>query len=463
MKYLPEEDIIVALSSPLGNGAIAVIRISGRACLTLINPLLRKPLDAADARRARFNEFCAPESDVVIDQVVTIYFKAPASYTGEDLIEINCHCNPLIIERIIGEIVHRGARVAEPGEFTFRAFMNGKMDLSQAEAVAGIINARSRQSLTQSLRHLEGRLSERIFAIREQILGFLALIEISLDFSEEEIEVLPLEELKIRITETIGQIERLLHTYDYGRLLQEGIKLLILGKPNVGKSSLLNALLQRDRAIVSEIPGTTRDYIEASLELDGLAVQAVDTAGIRHTEDQVEAIGVARALKQLETADVALAVFESQRELEADDQALLEIVEKHGAEVHFVLVQNKADLGQNAPAAEALRDLRLPLVAISAKTGAGIDRLKQAIKGEVFRDSSIESEEVVVTSARHKRALEGTIAALQNAREAVDLRAGEEIIAVDVRLALDSLGEITGETTSEDVLNHIFANFCIGK
>lgn len=463
MKYLPEADIIVALSSPLGNGAIAVIRVSGRDCLPLINPLLKKALNADDARRARFNEFRVADSGAVVDQVVTIYFKAPASYTGEDLVEINCHCNPLIIERIIGEIVRQGARVAAPGEFTFRAFMNGKLDLSQAEAVAGIINARSRQSLTQSLRHLEGRLSERIFAIREQILGFLALIEISLDFSEEEIEVLPLDELKIRITETIAQIERLLDTYDYGRLLQEGIKLLILGKPNVGKSSLLNALLQRDRAIVSEIPGTTRDYIEASLELDGLAVQAVDTAGIRHTEDVVEAIGVERALKQLESADVALAVFESQRELEADDRALLEIIETHGAGVHFVLVQNKADLGQSAPAAEILRELNLPLVAISAKTGVGIDGLKQAIKNEIFRDSSIESEEVVVTSARHQRALEGTIAALRNALEAADLRASEEIIAVDVRLALDSLGEITGETTSEDVLNHIFANFCIGK
>ncbi|MCB0289017.1 MAG: tRNA uridine-5-carboxymethylaminomethyl(34) synthesis GTPase MnmE, partial [Calditrichaeota bacterium] len=307
------------------------------------------------------------------------------------------------------------------------------------------------------------RLSERIFAIREQILGFLALIEISLDFSEEEIEVLPLDELKIRLTETIAQIERLLDTYDYGRLLQEGIKLLILGKPNVGKSSLLNALLQRDRAIVSEIPGTTRDYIEASLELDGLAVQAVDTAGIRHTEDLVEAIGVERALKQLESADVALAVFESQRELEADDRALLEIIKQHGADVNFVLVQNKADLGQSASAVAALGELNLPLVAISARTGEGIDGLKQAIKNEIFRDSSIESEEVVVTSARHQRALEGTITALRNALEAVDLRASEEVLAVDVRLALDSLGEITGETTSEDVLNHIFANFCIGK
>lgn len=463
MKYLPEDDTIVALSSPLGNGAIAVIRLSGSESLAAINPALKRPITADDARRAIFNEIIDHSNQAVIDQVVTTYFRNPASYTGEDVVEISCHCNPLIIDRIIGQMVNNGARIAEPGEFTFRAFMNGKMDLSQAEAVAGIISARSRQSLTQSLRHLEGRLSERVFKIKDEILSYLSLLEINLDFSEEGIEVMPMEEMRRKIEDTITSIRRFLDTYDYGRLLQEGIKLLILGKPNVGKSSLLNAFLEKDRAIVSNIPGTTRDYIEANLELDGLAVQAVDTAGIRDTEDQIEAIGVERALAQMETADVALCIFEGNEPLAADDKVLLELIDNHRETLHVIPVINKIDLGEDNTVTTALAALELPLIKISAKANTGIDDLKQAIKAQVFNDVSIESEEVVVTSVRHKLALEKAIGSLKNALSAIDIAAGEEILAVDIRLALDSLGEITGETTSEDVLNHIFANFCIGK
>lgn len=463
MKFLPENDTIVALSSPLGKGAIAVVRASGRQCLAIVNPLLKKKLAPADARRALFNEFYSFSPARIIDQVVTTYFREPASYTGEDLVEISCHCNPLIINRIIEALVQSGARVAEPGEFTFRAFMNGKMDLSQAEAVAEIINARTRQSLAQSIRHLEGKFSERVHEIKNDILTYLSLLEINLDFSDEGIEVLPPEVLRERITQTVRRVEQLLHSYDYGRLLQEGIKLVILGKPNVGKSSLLNVLVERERAIVSEIPGTTRDYIEASLEIDGLAVQAVDTAGIRQTGDAVEAIGVERALALLPSADIALCLFESHRPPGPDDEVLVEIVREHREEVKFVLVLNKADLGVDPAAEKALEPLALPLVHISARTRRGVDDLKKAIKKQLFEEESLESEDIVVTGARHKAALERTREALLNALGAVEQRSTEEIIAVDIRLALDRLGEITGETTSEDVLNHIFANFCIGK
>lgn len=463
MKFLPENDTIVALSSPLGKGAIAVVRVSGRQCLAIINPLLKRKLEPAEARRALFNEFYSSSPAQIIDQVVTTYFREPASYTGEDLVEISCHCNPLIINRIIEAMVQAGARIAEPGEFTFRAFMNGKLDLSQAEAVAEIINARTRQSLAQSIRHLEGKFSERIHEIKNDILTYLSLLEINLDFSDEGIEVLPPEALRKRIAQTIQRVEQLLHSYDYGRLLQEGIKLVILGKPNVGKSSLLNVLVERERAIVSEIPGTTRDYIEASLEIDGLAVQAVDTAGIRRTGDAIEAIGVERALALLPSADIALCLFESHRPPGPDDEALMNIVRQHRESVKFVLVLNKADLGVDPVAEKALEPLALPLVNISARTRQGVDELKRAIKKQLFEEESLESEEIVVTGARHKTALEQTRQALLNAREAVERQSTEEIIAVDIRLALDHLGEITGETTPEDVLNHIFANFCIGK
>jgi tRNA modification GTPase len=463
MEYLAEDDIIVALSSPLGNGAIAVIRVSGKECLSVVNPLLKKKIKIQDSRTAFFNEISDASHNQLIDQIVTTFFKSPGSYTGEDVVEISCHCNPLIINRIIEEIIHMGGRVAQPGEFTFRAFMNGKLDLSQAEAVAEIIGARSRQSIRQSVRHLEGKLSQRINKVKDEILGYLSLLEISLDFSEEEIEVLPPGELATKVQATTERIEQLLQTYDYGRFLHEGVKMLILGKPNVGKSSLLNLLIERERAIVSDIPGTTRDYIEASMEIDGLAIQAVDTAGIRKTEDAVEAVGVERALSQLESTDVALCVFEGHRPLNDDDNVLLDIIRSHSETVNFVLVSNKADLGIQSSVEIVLKKMPFPLVKISVKENTNIDQLKAAIKTRLFREQSLESEEIVVTSARHKRVLEKTAESLSHALHSINIGSTEEVIAVDIRLALDCLGEITGETTPEEVLNHIFANFCIGK
>ncbi|RMF55563.1 MAG: tRNA uridine-5-carboxymethylaminomethyl(34) synthesis GTPase MnmE [Calditrichaeota bacterium] len=463
MKFLPEEDTIVALSSPLGKGAIALIRVSGSQSLTIVNKNLKTPISPKDVRKAHFTDFVDTSDGHTIDQVVVTFFKAPHSYTGEDVLEISCHCNHLIINDIIHCLIKNGARTAEPGEFTFRAFMNGKLDLSQAEAVAEVINSRTRQSLNQSLRHLEGKLSEKISLIKNEILNYLSLMEINLDFSDEEIEVMPLEHLVEKIDKTINELNHLKSSYDYGRLLQEGIKMLILGKPNVGKSSLLNALLKKERAIVSDIPGTTRDYIEASLEIDGLSVQAVDTAGIRHTEDTIEAMGVQRALEQIKTTDIVLCLFEAPYPLNQDDEKLIEIINEYRETVKFLLVLNKIDISINRETEKRLKSLNLPEAAISAEKHTGLEKLKGLIKEQLVSDFSMESEEVVVTSARHFEALNKTIESLQHARDSVLARATEEIIAVDLRLALDHLGEITGETTPEDVLNHIFANFCIGK
>ncbi len=463
MKFATDEDTIVALSTPLGNGAIAVVRLSGAESLSIINQMLTHPIKPIEVRKAIFSEIVEPNGGEVIDQVVVTYFKSPASYTGEDVVEVSTHCNPLIIDRIIQVAVQLGARPARPGEFTLRAFLNGKMDLSQAEAVAEVINARTRQSLTQSIRHLEGKLSQRIQEIKEDLLNYLSLTEISLDFSEEDIKIISREDLLSRIDKTASKIHSLIRTYEYGRLLQEGIKILILGKPNVGKSSLLNALLGKERAIVTDVPGTTRDYIEAHLELDGLPVQAVDTAGVRHTRDVVEAIGVQRTLDQLKTADLALCMFDAHMPLDADDENLRNLIEENRWAIPIILVLNKIDLGLNSSTRKTLQKTGLPVVEISARTGEGLGELKQKIKEQVVTDESLEVEEVVVTSARHRQVLEEARKALQNAREAITQQAPEEIIAVDLRMALDRLGEITGETTSEDVLNHIFSQFCIGK
>ncbi|NOX37892.1 MAG: tRNA uridine-5-carboxymethylaminomethyl(34) synthesis GTPase MnmE [Calditrichaeota bacterium] len=462
MKYI-EKDTIVALATPLGRGAIAVVRLSGQDSLAIVNRLLVRKIGKADVRRAVFSDLIAADSGELIDQVVVTYFQAPASYTGEDVVEISCHCNPLIIDRIISQAVQQGARVAEPGEFTFRAFLNHKLDLSQAEAVAEVIDARTSQSLKQSLHHLEGRLSEKIAAIKNELLDCLSLLEISLDFSEEDLEIIPPEQLRERLTRVVNRIQSFLKTYAYGRLLENGARLLIIGKPNVGKSSLLNLLLGKERAIVSDLPGTTRDYIEAGMQLDGIYIQAVDTAGVRQTRDQVESMGIQRTLELLKTADVALAMFEGHRALDADDQEMLRIIQAHCKETPFVLVVNKADLGVREEALEPLRALELPLVTLSVKEERGLDALKAAIRKALIQEDVGDSEEVVITSARHRAVLEAVVEALGNALQSLQQGAPEEVVALDVRVALDRLGEITGETTPEDVLRHIFSNFCIGK
>lgn len=464
MKYIyKEEDTIVALSTPLGNGAIAIVRLSGKNALQTINNLLKQKVTSEDARRAMFADLYDREHKNVIDEVVVTFFKAPKSYTGEDVIEISCHCNPLIVDSIIGETIKLGARIAEPGEFTFRAFMNNKLDLSRAEAVAEVIQARTRQSLNHSLRHLEGNLADVIVEIKNEILGYLSLIEINLDFSDEEIEALPLVELNNRIERTIKRLQKLKSTYDYGRYLQEGIKLLLIGKANVGKSSLLNLLLGKERAIVSNIPGTTRDYLEVGLQIDGIAVQAVDTAGIRSTQDAVEAIGVNRTLEQLENSDIAICMFEGNRPLDNDDEKLIEILANNREKIRFIVALNKIDLGEVKSTFETIRKLGFPVLRISVTEKRGINKLKGELKKQLIGDRSLETEEIVITSSRHKNVIEETIDALKQAVKSVKMNSTEEIISVDLRLALDKLGEITGETTSEDILNHIFQNFCIGK
>jgi tRNA modification GTPase len=326
-----------------------------------------------------------------------------------------------------------------------------------------VIQAKTRQSLNQSLRHLEGKLSDIILEIKNEILSYLSLIEINLDFSDEEIDALPLTELSRRIDNTIKRLQKLKSTYDYGKLLQEGIKLLLIGKANVGKSSLLNLLLGKERAIVSNIPGTTRDYLEVGLQIDGIAVQAVDTAGIRSTQDTVEAIGMNRTLEQLQNSDIAICLFEGNLPLDKDDKKLIEILEKNRERIPFVVVVNKIDLGQHRNTIQKLEELNFPFLKTSVLEKRGINKLKKELKGQLLGDHSLETEEIVITSSRHKNVIEETIVALKQAIKAVKKNSTEEIISVDLRLALDKLGEITGDTTSEDILNNIFQNFCIGK
>lgn len=463
MRYFDNEDTIVALSTPLGKGAIAVIRLSGKTSFTIINRLFSKKISSQDHRKALTGELASHKDRGLIDQVVVTPYRAPNSYTGEDVVEVSCHCNPLIIDRIIEEAVSLGARIANPGEFTQRAFLNQKLDLSQAEAVAGIIEARTKESLTQSLRQLQGKLSEKIYIIKKEILVIASLIEVSLDFNENEMVIYQPEEMWRKAVSIEKKIEKLISSYDYGRFLKEGIKITLLGKPNVGKSSLLNAFLEAERAIVSHIPGTTRDYIEAFIEIDGIPITVVDTAGIREAYDPIERLGMERSLEHGETSDVLLAMFESHRELNGDDEKLLSIVEKLKARIPIIFVINKIDLGRNKNTYRALKEKGFLLIEISAREGTNITELKKAIKSSVITNVDSETENVVITNSRHKNALQKTWDALHRFAEGLRSRLDEAVLAGELRSALDHIGQITGETTPEDLLNNIFGQFCIGK
>jgi tRNA modification GTPase len=463
MKIWEDEDTIIALSTPVGRGALAIIRLSGPNSLAGLNQIFSKRIRTTDHRRAVRGEIYSQKDQKLIDQCVVTYYRSPNSYTGDDLMEITCHCNSIIIDQILQEFISMGLRLAQPGEFSKRAFLNHKMDLSQAEAVASVIEAKTRQGLYHSLRQLEGVLSQKISDIKHEIIDIASLIEVSLDFNEDDIEVYDHKKLITKTEKVIQRIDSLIYTYQYGRLLNEGVKLLILGKPNVGKSSLLNVLLVQERAIVSEIPGTTRDYIEGYIQIDGIPMQIVDTAGIRDTISSIEEVGVQRSLKHMESSDIILAMFEIHKPLDQDDLRLVEYLESYRNKLPIVVVLNKLDLGCDKENVIYVQGLGFQTVQISAKGNQNIDILKEKLKKELVTDSSIEQEEVVVTNSRHKTALQKTQASLHSLINGLEEGTDEVILATEVRSALDFIGEIAGETSSEDVLNNIFSQFCVGK
>ena len=463
MKFWEEEDTIIALSTPVGRGALSVVRLSGADCLTMVNRIFSTRLEESDHRHAVIGEILSHSTKSLIDQCVVTYFRSPHSYTGEDMVEISCHCNQLIIDQVIQEFVNLGARIARPGEFTKRAFMNQKLDLSQAEAVASVIEAKSRQGLSISLRQLEGGLSRKVNDIKQAILDIASIVELNLDFDENDIQVYERKDVVRRAQNIISQIESLVHTYKYGKLLTEGIKILILGKPNVGKSSLLNAILEKDRAIVSEIPGTTRDYIEGYTHVEGIPIQIVDTAGIRETNDTIEDIGVQRALQHMESSDIVLAMFDIHKPLDNDDYRLIQYIELERNKLPILVVLNKLDRGIEQSTFQYLKKLDFEFVQISVKLGQNITEMNKLIKNKLVTDLSVEQEEVVVANARHRIALVNTKKSLLSLLKGLKTGIDEVILTTELQSALDYIGEIAGESTSEDVLNNIFNQFCVGK
>ena len=444
------EETICALATPPGTGGITVIRVSGPEAFAVVDAISQRPRCASGKGHTLHRNAILDADGGMVDDVLLAVFRTPRSYTGEDVVEISAHGSPLIAGQILSRLLASGARPARPGEFTQRAFLNGKMDLAQAEAVSDLITAQTEQMHRQARRQSEGRLSRAVGGLRSGILGVLASIEASIDFPEEVGE-LDTHQCEKELAEAQTQIAGLLATADAGIVTREGLSVVLAGRPNVGKSSLLNALLRSDRAIVTAVPGTTRDVLEETLNLGGVPVRLSDTAGLRETEDEVERIGVARTQSSIEKADLVLLVLDSVIGETPEDAAL-----RHSlANRPHLVVWNKWDLSVRA-------DLPAEGIAVSALTGWNLDTLEAAIVQKTLGEAG-GSESALVTHARHKQALQSASSQIADAAASLHSGLPADFASIDLRGALNALGTITGETAAEDVIAEIFSRFCIGK
>ena len=464
----PAADTIAAIATARGRAALAIVRLSGPEAVAIADRHLpARDLAAADSHTAHVGFFTTPDGER-LDQVVVTLFRGPHSATGEDVVEISCHGGGVAPQRILRALLDGGARLARPGEFTERAFLNGKLDLAQAEAVAELIHAQSSLAHRVSLNHLQGRYSDAVATAREELLQTCALVELELDFVEEDVEFADKAQLEALLDRTADLLDRLLGSYRLGMLVRDGVRVVIGGRPNAGKSTLLNALVGRDRAIVSPTPGTTRDEIEAEAEIGGLSFRFVDTAGLRETEDLIEAEGVRRAHAAIERSDALLYLYDLTRGLDAEEAEWLDgFTVKHGEEagsLPVLLVANKADLlnGEATPT-----DLRLPSLVLSAEQSAtdpeSLAPLRTWLLDAVAADLADAEATPIVTNQRHRQHFDRALESVRRARHALDAGLTGEALALDLRAALHELGAVTGEITNEEVLGTIFSRFCIGK
>ena len=456
-------DTIAAIATPPGIGGVGLIRVSGPTAEGIAQRLFR-PLPPGNflSHHLYHGKIIAPTTGAILDEVLVAFLKGPHSYTGEDTLEISCHGGPLILRTVLEAVFQTGARPAERGEFTQRAFLNNRLDLAQAEAVLDIITAKTRPGLAAAIDCLGGKLSEQIEAIRSEMIDLLAGVEATIDFSEDDGIEETSDEALPRIRKLIDKIAALAATHRQGRIYREGIGVVIAGRPNVGKSSLLNRILGEKRAIVTPIPGTTRDFIEETVDIGGIPVRLTDTAGLRLPENAIEKEGIDLVWERLKTADAVLVLLDGSAELTADDRELLaKMISKP-----MLPVLNKSDLPQRLDEKSLRRLLpegTPPAIRISAKYGDGLDRLTAALRDLVLATPAEESPEAMIVHLHHKTALEKAAAGLARAREGLLAARPPELVALELREALNALGEITGKTTSEEVLDRIFANFCVGK
>ncbi|RKU33953.1 tRNA uridine-5-carboxymethylaminomethyl(34) synthesis GTPase MnmE [Candidatus Poribacteria bacterium] len=460
------DDTIAAIATPRGEGGIGIVRVSGSRALDIAGKVFRSPRRVSPAElpthTLTYGHVVAGNASSVeiLDEVLLGIMRAPKTYTAEDIVEFNCHGGIVPLTAVLEVVVKAGARLAEPGEFTKRAFLNGRIDLAQAEAVAELIGSKTELSRKIALNALEGNLSDNVNHLSDKLAGLLAEIEASIDFPEEELDFMKVEVQHQTARAIQADLTRLLETAEEGRLIKAGITVAILGKPNVGKSSLLNALVQRERAIVTDIPGTTRDTIEETINLSGIPMHLIDTAGIRQTADLVEQQGVRRSKAAMDKAEFLLLMFDASQALTEADVELLETANSHKA----ILILNKTDLPcVTQPDALRAHCPKKRVVQTAIPEGKGLEALKAAIREELLGDAFVMGDSPIVTNARHQAAMRRADAALNNAIESLSNAMPPELVAVDLHISLDALGDIVGKTTTEDILDRIFSQFCIGK
>jgi tRNA modification GTPase len=460
------DDTIAAISTPIGEGGIGIVRMTGSQAAGILKKIFCPGKEKARASdklcplslipyHLHYGYIIDPQSDEAVDEVLVSYMPAPHTYTREDVVEINCHGGVVPLRRVLELTLLQGARLAQPGEMTLRAFLNGRIDLAQAEAVLDIVQAKTEASLRGAVEQLGGRLSDEVRAMRALLLDVLAYLEATIDFEEDEI---PFQDVGPPLRKAIERLGELLANADRGIIYRQGVRTAIVGRPNVGKSSLLNALLRTSRAIVTSIPGTTRDTLEETLNLKGIPLVLVDTAGITaETDDAIERLGIERSRAALAQADLALLVIDGSEPLQSADSEIADLVGDKPA----IVVINKTDLAQKAEPDGLLPQAER--VSISALTGQGLEKLEEAIIGTVFSGQVVTADEPLVSSPRHKDLLARALGHLKAAQDSYNEGMASDFVAIDLTTAVDALGEITGETATEDLLEAIFSNFCIGK
>jgi tRNA modification GTPase len=445
------DDTIVAIATPAGRGGVGVVRLAGPEACQIARPMLRLKHDL-DPGHAIFGELIDPSDSggTRIDEVIVTYFAKPYSYTTDDIVEISAHGSPVVLRYVVELALARGARLAEPGEFTMRAFLNGRIDLTQAEAVRDLIDSQTLYQAKVAAQQLEGALSRRLQPVKQDLVKLIATLEAGVDFAEDDVSVLPADQILRRIANVRLPLERLVSTFAYGKLVHEGLTLAIVGRPNVGKSSLFNCLVERERAIVTATPGTTRDLVSESVAIGGIPVKLVDTAGIRRALDEAESIGIRKSHEALADADLVLVVMDASQANSPEDAELLNQVGGRPA----IMVRNKCDLIPNHVGAG---------IRTSAITGVGIPELRQEILRHVGGEAGVQAEAGFLTNLRHQNLVHDSLAGLAAASSAVNNRIPHEMLLLDLYNALRPLDEITGATTNDDILNLIFSTFCIGK
>ena len=453
---MPLDDTIVAIATPPGRGGLGVVRLSGPDAMTIAAPMLRLKHDL-EPGRAIFGELIEPDSsEMRIDEVVVTHFARPNSYTADDVVEISAHGSPVVLRHVIELALARGARLAEPGEFTMRAFLNGRIDLAQAEAVRDLIDSQTLYQAQVAAQQLGGALSHALQPVKQGLVKLIALLEAGIDFADDDVPILPASTIHSHLAEVRAPLELLAASFAYGKIVHEGLTLAIVGRPNVGKSSLFNCLVERERAIVTATPGTTRDLVTEAVAIGGIPLRMVDTAGIRESKDEAEAIGIRKSKEALADADIVLVVLDASQPLSAEDSTLI----AQAPERRTIIVRNKADLVTAQP---QTAQSSVPEIQTSALTGAGIPALREEILRQIQGSRAPQGETAFLTNLRHQRLVAQALQSLTAAADAVDTRVPHEMVLLDLYAALRALDEITGATTTDDILNLIFGTFCIGK